>query len=304
MWNEDKHSPTSLSLHQGAFVFSDEIARHIETLRQLILEIEELKADRFQFGWLLAPSGSDEGSLLPDEMAQFHARKQIVSAERHIRKSIREIFGAHSPEFRKHQYLRINAATPAGIDDTIAIIESLIFQLEERRLAGVEDTHRHSDLNAHIDPLTDLYTAQLLSRHLTQELARSKRYDYTLALVVLTLQNCRKLARAGRAVHSEAVLVNMACACKASIRGHDSAYRISEHEFAVLLPQSDPQGAYAVFQRIADKFAQAGKRLSADTDVTLEFGMATFPFDGDTPTTLFNAAVTHRRLSKAGTKEN
>jgi hypothetical protein len=62
----------------------------------------------------------------------------------------------------------------------------------------------------------------------------------------------------------------------------------------MLLPQSDSGGARSVIKRIAAKFELAIKRLSSDLDHSLEFGIATFPFDGETTSQLFHTASTHR----------
>ena len=71
--------------------------------------------------------------------------------------------------------------------------------------------------------------------------------------------------------------------------------RISEDEFAMLLPQSDSRGARSVIKRSAAKFELAIQRLSSDLDHSLEFGIATFPFDGETTSQLLHTAFSIRQ---------
>ena len=92
----------------------------------------------------------------------------------------------------------------------------------------------------------------------------------------------------------EEVVVSIACACKAALRGYDYATRMSEQEFALLLPQTETQGCHVVIRRIAEQFDGAVKRLVPDLKLTLEFGTATFPFDGESLSSLFETAIAHR----------
>jgi GGDEF domain-containing protein len=124
------------------------------------------------------------------------------------------------------------------------------------------------------------------------------------ALIFFSLRNWRALHIAHGPTVSRAILVRMACACKASLRGYDFAAGMAEDEFAVLLPQSDSQGARSVARRIVGKFEHAMMQLADGLNVKLEFGMATFPFDRDTPAGLFYTAATHRMMFHAGFHRN
>lgn len=153
---------------------------------------------------------------------------------------------------------------------------------------------RQGDYTPDIDPLTDLYTRRLLNRYFAHELDRSKRHGYTVALVYLTLPAWQEFAAFYGSTVWEEVVVSLACAAQVALRGYDYASRISEHEFALLLPQTETRGAHVVIRRIAEQFNGALKRLGPDLKAPLEFGTATFPFDGETLTNLFATATTHR----------
>ncbi|MGH7230093.1 MAG: GGDEF domain-containing protein, partial [Nitrospiraceae bacterium] len=246
------HSPAAISDHAKTLTSPDDIAHSIEMLRHVIDQVKEIHRGAL-------PSGDEmrvgnDTSRVPSEVFHFHARREIVMTERHVRESIAEIFGKSSPEARKYQHFRLNTTTKSGIEDAVAALESLIFQLEEKRLLLVGARPPRSVQNSDIDSLTDLYARRLLDRYLVQELDRSQRYGYPCVLVFFSLRNWRAVhIRQGSSV-ANTILVKMACACKASLRAYDYAARVAEDEFAILLPQSDSQGACAVSRRIAEKF--------------------------------------------------
>lgn len=282
-------TPTGGSGQQHASISADEIEHGIQTLKHLIDHLEAIKKETES-----SMTGRTDGLRLPQEVVLFHARKEIVQAERQIREAIGDIFGAQSLEFRTHQYLRISLGSNAGIPNALHVLRELTFRLEEKRLHLLGKRPRQDAATPDIDPLTDLYSRRMLTRYFAHELDRSKRHGYTVALIYFTLPNWRKVAaRYGSPVWKE-IVVSFACACKVTLRGYDYGSRISEHEFALLLPQTETQGAHVAIRRIAEQFDAAVRRLASDLRVTLEFGTATFPFDGEALSNLFEVATAHR----------
>jgi diguanylate cyclase (GGDEF)-like protein len=153
---------------------------------------------------------------------------------------------------------------------------------------------RQGGYTSDIDPLTDLYTRRLLNRYFAHELDRSRRHGYAVALVYFTLPDWQEFAALYGSIVWEEVVVSLACACRVALRGYDYASRISEHEFTLLLPQTETQGAHMVIRRIVEQFDGALKRVVPDVKVSLEFGTATFPFDGEDLSKLFATAIAHR----------
>jgi two-component system, cell cycle response regulator len=76
-----------------------------------------------------------------------------------------------------------------------------------------------------------------------------------------------------------------------TVRDIDVAARYGGEEFAVLLPQTDLEGAERLAERLRE--TMAGRRLMLDPgtsfSVTSSFGVAAFP-DAPTPAALFAAA--------------
>src|SRR5262249_27640468 len=94
-------------------------------------------------------------------------------------------------------------------------------------------------------------------QHLDAEVARSRRYNRPLALVIFDLDELKIVNDTqGHAAGDEAIK-HVADALRAMIRTGDHAFRIGGDEFAVLLAEANEQDAAAVAQRIADELRLA-----------------------------------------------
>ena len=103
------------------------------------------------------------------------------------------------------------------------------------------------------DPLTNLLNRRSFVQHLDAEVARSRRYERPLALVIFDLDELKTLNDTqGHAAGDEAIK-RVADALRATIRSGDNAFRIGGDEFAVLLAEASEKDAVAAAQRIADQ---------------------------------------------------
>ena len=107
------------------------------------------------------------------------------------------------------------------------------------------------------DPLTNLLNRRSFVQHLDAEVARSKRYERPLALVIFDLDDLKVVNDTqGHAAGDEAIK-RVADALRATIRTGDNAFRIGGDEFAVLLAEANEEDAVAAAQRIADELQLA-----------------------------------------------
>jgi diguanylate cyclase (GGDEF)-like protein len=190
----------------------------------------------------------------------------------------------------------LRAAAVDYIDGTFVSHNATLVKYEElKRL-------RH---NAATDPLTGLYNRRLFQEYMSKELARSRRYGSPLALLLIDLRNFKRVNDTYGHATGDAILRGVTRAIRESIRGSDHGFRIGGDEFAVLLPQSDTPNAQGLGQRIADKFNNHAKSLAPDVDSGLNFGVASFPSDGESVKKLFEVAdqnlYTHKgRVTRGG----
>lgn len=100
------------------------------------------------------------------------------------------------------------------------------------------------------DQKTGLYTMGFLLQKLSEERKRSQRYRTPLSLMMLDLDHFKKVNDAHGHLVGDEVLKVFADKIREGVRETDVAARFGGEEFAVLLPETDEEGALACAQRI------------------------------------------------------
>jgi diguanylate cyclase (GGDEF)-like protein len=141
---------------------------------------------------------------------------------------------------------------------------------------------------ARTDPLTGLLNRRALEELFSLELERAGRGGRPLSVIVGDLDRFKSVN--DRLGHQEGdhALRSLAEELGRWKRRTDAAARVGGEEFALLLPETDERGAFLV----AERLRRATKRLFADgpCNLTISFGVATFPDHGDDGETLLRAA--------------
>ena len=137
-------------------------------------------------------------------------------------------------------------------------------------LLAAEQFERMRFLADH-DPLTNLLNRRSFVQHLEAEVARSRRYNRPLALLVFDLNELKTLNDTyGHAAGDEA-LQHVAVTLTTGLRGGDHAFRIGGDEFAVLLTEANALDAQAAAERIARSLEDSPTRW--DWKLTTSFGI-------------------------------
>jgi diguanylate cyclase (GGDEF)-like protein len=145
-------------------------------------------------------------------------------------------------------------------------------------------------INAATDALTGLYNRRLFEEYLNKELNRAKRYGQHLAVVILDLHQFKEVNdRYGHAAGDQA-LQQAATTLRKTLRTSDYAFRIGGDEFALLLPQSDPEQAATLCRRLRANYDSAILPLKFDVPLAADYGLAVFPEDGDQREALLRVA--------------
>jgi diguanylate cyclase (GGDEF)-like protein len=136
------------------------------------------------------------------------------------------------------------------------------------------------------DPLTGLPNYRRLLEVLSAEIAQANRTDRTFAVVFFDMDGLKRINdRMGHLVGSRAVC-RFADTLQSACRATDTPARYGGDEFVAVLSDTDHEGAKLVVRRTAD-------RLAEDRDeprLSVSAGIAVYPRDGGTPTTLLSAA--------------
>jgi diguanylate cyclase (GGDEF)-like protein len=105
------------------------------------------------------------------------------------------------------------------------------------------------------DPLTRLYNRRTFLRACEKELLLSTRYNRTFSILMLDLDHFKTVNdRFGHPVGDAALLAVVEC-MQRSVRGIDVLARWGGEEFAALLPNSSPESAFLVAERMRANIA-------------------------------------------------
>ena len=147
------------------------------------------------------------------------------------------------------------------------------------------------------DPLTGTGNRRLLGERLRYELARHRRTERELALLVLDLDGFKEVNdRLGHPA-GDRLLTSVAQALSATVRSGDTVVRHGGDEFCVVAPETDRAEAQALVLRIRAALATI---TVLEAPLTTSVGVAIFPEDGPTPELLLAAADSAERTAKSG----
>ena len=152
------------------------------------------------------------------------------------------------------------------------------------------DEFKKLQINAATDALTGLYNRRLFDEYFDKELNRSKRYGQQLAVVILDLHKLKEVNDRYGHLQGDHVLQMAAQTLRTTLRASDFAFRIGGDEFAVLLPQTAPEQASTLCRRVRSQYEAELLPLKLDVAITLDFGIAVFPQDGDQKSDLLGIA--------------
>jgi diguanylate cyclase (GGDEF)-like protein len=105
------------------------------------------------------------------------------------------------------------------------------------------------------DALTGLANRRRSDQELKDELARARRYDKPLALILFDLDHFKTINDRYGHPAGDCVLTTLADILRRSSRQTDIAVRLGGEEFALILPETDAPGAVCVAERVRKQLA-------------------------------------------------
>jgi diguanylate cyclase (GGDEF)-like protein len=152
------------------------------------------------------------------------------------------------------------------------------------------DELKKLQVNAATDALTGLHNRRLFDEYFDKELNRAKRYGQQLAVVILDLHKLKDVNDRHGHLQGDQVLQIAAATLRRTLRNSDFAFRIGGDEFALLLPQADSEQAVTLCRRVRSQYENELRPLALEIGVTLDFGVAVHPQDGDQKSGLMGLA--------------
>ena len=154
------------------------------------------------------------------------------------------------------------------------------------------------------DDLTRLYNSRYLNLVLRRETKRASRSGRPLSLLFIDLDGFKSINDAYGHLAGSRALVEAAAVIRGSARETDVVARFGGDEFALVLPDTGCEGAFAVGERIRERIA-AHAFLSADNlnlHLTASVGVATLPDVAASAEELVQAADTAMYVVKQSGK--
>ncbi|MGB2874880.1 MAG: diguanylate cyclase [Gaiellaceae bacterium] len=136
---------------------------------------------------------------------------------------------------------------------------------------------------ARVDPKTGLFNARHFAVALEEELTRAARFDRPLSLVMADLDLLRDINNTYGHLAGDAVLQGIAEVFRSQLRHYDVPARFGGEEFAILLPETPPDQAFEIAERIRRTVAERPFDIETSSEpirATVSIGVAGYPRDG------------------------
>jgi len=150
---------------------------------------------------------------------------------------------------------------------------------------------------AQTDSLTGLYNHRAFHDRLREELQRASRSHDSVALLMLDIDDFKRVNDVYGHGTGDEVLRNLAATLRAAVRGSDVVCRLGGEEFGVILPGCDEALALGSAERITD--ALSTFEVEAAGRITISVGLAYGPQHAMNPRELVACAETAMMTAKA-----
>ncbi len=154
-----------------------------------------------------------------------------------------------------------------------------------------------------IDPLTGLYNRTFFFAAVEREIARSARSGRGFCLLMMDLDDLKLINDRHGHFFGDRVLRGVGDVIRSGGRRIDTSARYGGDEFVVLLPETDPSGAFVLAEKIRQEVAEINVPVGASAiRPSVSIGVVSYPDDGRTSDELMITADTSMYRSKRAGK--
>ena len=152
--------------------------------------------------------------------------------------------------------------------------------------------HQRVAEQAATDPLTGLANRRHLVETLEREVARARRFRHPISLLIIDVDDFKRINDSQGHMQGDVVLETVAEVVREGTRSIDVPARYGGDELAVVLVETDREGALILGERLADRMRATTVQLreGGSMAVTISLGVATIPDSADTLDSLVDAA--------------
>lgn len=169
----------------------------------------------------------------------------------------------------------------------------ILFFMWIRRIEfELADNRKQLQMLATHDGLTGLCNHRMFHLSLSQELQRARRFKHTLSMLMIDIDNFKQVNDNFGHIAGDSVLKELAQRIQRETRMVDSVYRYGGEEITLLLPETSPNDAKDIAERIRNVIERRPFTLGKNRtlQVTVSVGVASFPDHTNSPDELLSAA--------------
>lgn len=214
-----------------------------------------------------------------DYRAAFSALRRVIEIDESLRREQAVVQAATAAERRVAEQARHDAelarASEGAMRDSLSRLQQA--QVDLKRANEEKDTllaelHRQT----REDSLTRILNRRALDDELTRECARAGRHGRSLSVVLLDIDDFKKINDQHSHATGDAALVAIASCLTAARRQGDIAARLGGEEFVLLLPETTAAQAITVCRDVQLRVAAFDWNTLEIEPVTLSFGVAEY----------------------------
>ncbi len=300
----------SLSLNETLSLLSIRLKRMIPydslaiyVLRDGVLKAEYVNGENFRlFSSLEIPLGQG----LSGWVAENH--KPIINGNPAVEPG-------YLDDETKFTTMRSGLAVPlVGLTGTVSVLSlynterdafnndhlRLLLAIAPKVALSIENAlkYQQAESSASTDYMTGLPNARSLFLHLDGELARCRRLNSPLAVLVCDMNGFKQVNDRYGHLEGNKVLHSVACKLKECCREYDYVARMGGDEFVLVLPGLRLDQVQQKIQKLRVITAEAGREICVTDSLSLSVGHAIFPDDGNDADQLLSEADRRMYLAK------
>jgi diguanylate cyclase (GGDEF)-like protein len=152
-----------------------------------------------------------------------------------------------------------------------------------------------------VDPLTGLFNRTFFFAAVDREIARSARSNRGFCVLMMDLDELKSINDRHGHYFGDRVLAGVGEVISSGVRRIDTAARYGGDEFVVLLPETDPTGAYVLAEKVRIGVTELDIAVSGSVlEASISVGVVSYPDDGRTSDELLISADQAMYASKRG----
>ncbi|MDW7709479.1 MAG: diguanylate cyclase [Deferrisomatales bacterium] len=179
-------------------------------------------------------------------------------------------------------FLRTSSPLKGGITERIFKLCQVVANISGNALENAvlfEAIHSSKRLLEDLvirDSLTGLFNHQYCHTRMEEEFSRAHRYNTALSCVFVDIDDFKNINDGYGHITGDVVIKKIANLIQQTLRKSDTAFRYGGEEFAILLPNTDSNGANIFAHRVGKLIRDLSVEKLRGTHITASIGVATF----------------------------